>query len=105
MSSSYLRPASGRKAARLAPGARARYHGGGLVAEKLLILLQVIGVVMALAGLGGLGYCIVQGFRIRGAGLPPDQVRQRLNALIAVNLGSVAFAALGLAVLVAGLVL
>lgn len=74
-------------------------------AEKLLILLQVIGAVMALAGLGGLGYCIVQGFRIRGAGLAPDQVRQRLNTLIAVNLGSVAIAALGLAVLVAGLIL
>ena len=105
MSSSYLRPASGRKAARLAPGARARYHGGGLAAEKLVILLQVIGAGMALAGLGGLGYCIVQGFRIRGAGLAPDQVRQRLNTLIAVNLGSVAIAALGLAVLVAGLIL
>jgi hypothetical protein len=51
------------------------------------------------AGLGGLFYCIWQGYRIRSAGLPPEAVTARLRALIAVNLASVAAAGLGLACL------
>jgi hypothetical protein len=67
--------------------------------------LAALGLLMALLGLGGLGWCIAQGFRIRRAGLPPAEVHARLHRLLAVNLGSVAVAALGLAILVAGLLL
>ena len=67
--------------------------------------LIVLGVVVTLIGLGGLGWCIARSLAIRGAGLPPAEIQARLHRLIAINLGSVALAALGLAVLVVGLVL
>lgn len=73
--------------------------------ENTLIILVILGGLMIAAGLFGLGYCIAQGFRIRGGTLPADQVQAKLQGLIAVNLGSVALAALGLAVLLAGLLL
>ncbi len=68
-------------------------------------LLAPIGLLLTLAGLGGLGWCILQGLRIRRAALPPAEIHARLHRMLAINLGSVALAALGLAVLVAGLLL
>lgn len=65
--------------------------------------LAPLGLTVTIAGLVGLGYCIVQGLRIRRAGLPPAEIHARLHRLLAVNLASVALAALGLAILVAGL--
>jgi hypothetical protein len=67
--------------------------------------LAPIGLVVTLIGLAGLGYCIVQGLRIRRAGLPASEIHARLHRLLAVNLASVALAALGLAILLAGLML
>ena len=67
--------------------------------------LSLLGLVMSIAGLGGLGWCIAQGLKIRRAGLPPAEIHARLHRMIAINLGSVGLAALGLAVLVAGLLL
>jgi hypothetical protein len=67
---------------------------------KMLVLL---GVLLTIAGLGGLAWCIVQGLRIRRAGLPPETIHARLHRLIALNLGSVALATLGLACLLVGL--
>jgi hypothetical protein len=68
-----------------------------------LISLTVAGAVLVLAGLGGLVHCIRQGHSIRGAGLPPEEIRARLHKLIAINLASVAGAAIGLALVVVGL--
>ncbi len=70
-----------------------------------MIILTIIGGVLVAAGLFGLGWCIAQGFRVRGGKLPQDQVQAKLQSLIAINLGSVALAALGLALLLAGLLL
>ncbi len=70
-----------------------------------MIALVVLGSLVTAAGIFGLGYCILAGFRIRKAGLPPQEIHARLQKLLAVNLGSVATAALGLAILVAGLML
>ena len=67
--------------------------------------LVPLGLFITLLGLGGLGYCILQGLRIRRASLPPAEIHARLHRLVAVNLGSVALAALGLAILLAGLML
>jgi hypothetical protein len=67
--------------------------------------LVLIGAAMTAAGLGGLGYCIREGFVIRRDKPLPEVARARLQRLVAVNLGSVATAALGLAVVVAGLML
>jgi hypothetical protein len=67
--------------------------------------LAPLGAVITLAGLLGLGYCIIQGLRIRRAALPPAEIHARLHRLVAINLGSVALAGLGLAILVMGLML
>jgi hypothetical protein len=67
--------------------------------------LAPLGVSLTLAGLAGLFYCIVKGLQIRRAGLPPEEIHARLHRLLAVNLGSVALAALGLAIVLAGLLL
>ncbi len=63
------------------------------------------GILMTAAGLAGLGYCVLEGLRIRRAGLPAEEIHRRLHRLLAVNLGSVGLAALGLALVVAGLLL
>jgi hypothetical protein len=70
-----------------------------------MTILVVLGAMMVAAGMVGLGYCIRTGYAIRRDKPGPDAARARLNQLVAVNLGSVALAALGLAVLVVGLVL
>lgn len=68
-----------------------------------MILLTVIGVVLIFSGIGGLGFCIWKGFRIRRSGLPPAEIHAMLHKLIAVNLGSVALATFGLILVFLGL--
>jgi hypothetical protein len=68
-------------------------------------ILTSAGFVLVVAGLLGLAYCIRQGLRLRRGGLPPEAIVAELRKLLAVNVGSVALAALGLALLVAGLLL
>jgi hypothetical protein len=67
--------------------------------------LALLGLVLTIAGLAGLGWCILQGLRIRRSPLRPEEIYARLHQLLTVNLGSVAVAALGLAILIAGLLL
>ena len=67
--------------------------------------LVLLGLLLTLAGLGGLAWCILQGLRIRRAALSAAEIHARLHRLVAVNLASVALAALGLAALIAGLML
>jgi hypothetical protein len=68
-------------------------------------ILALLGLALVVAGLLGLGFCIRQGIVMRRGGLPPEEIQARLARLIAVNLGSVALAGLGLACLLAGLLL
>jgi hypothetical protein len=70
-----------------------------------MLPLAVLGLILTVAGLAGIGYCIAQGFRIRGAGHAPEEVRRRLHRLVAVNLGSVALAGIGLGMLLIGILL
>jgi len=65
----------------------------------------LLGLVLTVTGLAGLGYCVMQGIRMRKGNLPPDEIHARLHRLIAVNLGSVALSAIGLAVIVVGILL
>jgi len=67
--------------------------------------VAILGVAMVAAGLSGLGYCVREGVIIRRDKPAPDLARTRLRKLVAVNLGSVAVAALGLGVIVIGLTL
>lgn len=68
-------------------------------------LLAPLGLLLTLAGLFGLGWCIWRGLQIRRSALPPPQVQAALHRLIALNLASVGTAAIGLGLLVVGLVL
>ncbi len=70
-----------------------------------MIFLQILGGLMVAAGLGGLGYCILTGIRASRAGLEPEAMQRTLKRLVPINLASVGTAALGLAVLLAGLLL
>lgn len=64
-----------------------------------------IGAAMAVAGLGGLVWCIVVAARARAARLEGAAMEARLRSLVAVNLGALAVSALGLMLVVMGVML
>ncbi len=70
-----------------------------------MIVLVILGVVLVVASLVGLGHCIREGFRVRRDKLEPEAARARLQRLVAVNLGSMGLAALGLICVVMGVTL
>ncbi len=70
-----------------------------------MTLLVLLGALLTALGLFGLGYCIRQGFVIRRDKPSPEVARSALQRLVAVNLGSVALATIGLVLVVAGLML
>ena len=70
-----------------------------------MAILVYLGVALTAAGLAGLAWCILRVRAARRAGLPDDALRRRLQSAIAINLGSLALSALGLAMVVAGLLL
>lgn len=64
-----------------------------------------IGAAMAVIGLGGLAYCIRKAMEMKKSPLPPEEAQGVFQKLIAINMASVAFAFLGLGLVVAGLIL
>ncbi|MEM7644779.1 MAG: hypothetical protein AAF366_20000 [Pseudomonadota bacterium] len=64
-----------------------------------------IGTALALMGLGGLVWCVVVATRAKRAGLDGDEMAARLRGLVALNLGALALSALGLMLVVLGVVL
>lgn len=70
-----------------------------------MTLLVILGVVLVAASLVGLGHCIREGFRVRREKPAPEIARARLQRLVAVNLGSMGLAALGLVCVVVGVTL
>ncbi|TPE48287.1 hypothetical protein [Amaricoccus solimangrovi] len=71
----------------------------------MMMLVVILGGIMVAAGLIGLGYCVRAGFRIRREKPAPDVAEARFRLLLVVNFASVGLAALGLGLLVVGLVL
>ncbi|MEM9013294.1 MAG: hypothetical protein AAGE18_18905 [Pseudomonadota bacterium] len=65
-------------------------------------LLSIIGIAMTGLGLAGLAYCIREARRIRGPEVSDNDRRTRLARLVAVNMGAVAVAFLGLGLVVMG---
>lgn len=63
------------------------------------------GAAVTLAGLGGLVWCILAVARARRAGLAEEALRARLQSVIALNLGALFLSALGLMMVVAGIIL
>jgi hypothetical protein len=72
-----------------------------LSGSTAIVVLAILGFALVAGGLAGLAHCIREGYRIRGAGLPPAEVSARLRRLVTINMAAVGAAALGLAVLTA----
>ena len=70
-----------------------------------MAILVPLGAILTLAGVGGLVWCIVRVRGARRAGLPEAELRRRLQSAIALNLGALLVSALGLAMVVVGLIL
>ncbi|MCX7289046.1 MAG: hypothetical protein NTW20_16260 [Rhodobacterales bacterium] len=64
-----------------------------------------VGAVMTLLGVAGLGYCVVRAIRAKGAGLEDNDLRAELQRVIAINLAALGVSALGLALVVTGILL
>ena len=64
-----------------------------------------VGTALSLAGIAGLFWCILLVRRARRDGLDEAAMRARLQRIVALNLGALAVSALGLMVVVAGIVL
>ena len=63
------------------------------------------GAALTVVGLIGLGYCILRASRAKRAGLDDAAMRAELQQVVAINLGAVGLSALGLASVVAGILL
>ena len=70
-----------------------------------MAILVYLGVALTLAGLAGLVWCILRVRAARRAGLPDAELRRRLQSVVALNLGALLLSALGLSMVVAGLLL
>jgi hypothetical protein len=68
-------------------------------------ILVWIGAGLTLVGLLGLVWCIVLAVRARKSGLPDDEMRARLQRVVALNLGALAVSALGLMAVIVGIFL
>jgi hypothetical protein len=67
--------------------------------------LIYIGAIVTLLGLGGLGYCIKSALGLRTAQLDETEMTAKLQQLVPINLGSVFVAAIGLMMVVVGILL
>ncbi|MBY0351107.1 hypothetical protein [Tabrizicola sp.] len=63
------------------------------------------GAALTLAGLAGLIYCILRAARAKRAGLDDAAMRAELQRVVTINLAAVGASALGLAAVVAGILL
>jgi len=63
------------------------------------------GTILALIGVGGLGYCILRTLRARRAKLDDAAMRAELQRVVTINMAALGFSALGLAAVVAGILL
>lgn len=69
---------------------------------KFLILA---GALLSLGGVGGLIRCILLALRARKAGLDDDAMRARLQHIVTLNMIALGVSALGLMLVVAGILL
>ncbi|MES2814882.1 MAG: hypothetical protein V4720_08305 [Pseudomonadota bacterium] len=63
------------------------------------------GAALTVTGLAGLGYCILRATRAKRSGLDDAAMRAELQRVVAINLAAVGLSALGLAGVVAGILL
>lgn len=71
----------------------------------MIALLVPVGAGITLVGIAGLVWCVISANGVRKAQLSDEEAKARLGRLVAVNLGSLAVAGIGLMCLVTGLFL
>lgn len=64
-----------------------------------------IGAAITLAGLAGLVWCIATVAKAKRAGLSEDALRQRLQKVVALNLGALGLSTIGLMMVIIGIFL
>ncbi len=64
-----------------------------------------IGAAISLMGVGGLLYCIVLVVKARRANLPDEEMRARLQRIVALNMGALFLSFIGLMMVVVGILL
>lgn len=60
------------------------------------------GTTLAILGLFALGYCIVAAITAKRAGLPDQELRNRLSRIVSINMGALLVSVLGLMSVVIG---
>jgi hypothetical protein len=70
-----------------------------------MIAFVVIGILLTLAGLAGILWCIRQAGRLRRGDVPDSEVRAELGRLAFAHMAAIGAAFLGLGLLVVGLLL
>ena len=68
-------------------------------------ILIPLGALVALLGLAGLGYCIWLALAAKRANLPDDEMKARLQKVVALNMAAMGVSALGLMMVVLGITL
>jgi len=63
------------------------------------------GAALSMIGILGLVWCIILALRAKRSNLPDDQIKARLQQVVALNLGALAISALGLMMVIAGIIL
>lgn len=64
-----------------------------------------VGAAMTLLGVAGLGYCVLRAIRARRSGLEDSAMRAELQRVVAINMAALGVSALGLALVVTGILL
>jgi alkylhydroperoxidase/carboxymuconolactone decarboxylase family protein YurZ len=68
-------------------------------------LLIWSGALVSLLGVAGLGWCVAMALRLRKSGLGDEEMRSALQQVVAYNMGALAVSALGLMMVVLGIIL
>ena len=68
-------------------------------------ILVTLGAAVTLAGLAGLVWCILRVRAARRAALPDAELRRRIQSAVALNLAALLLSALGLSMVVTGVLL
>jgi ABC-type transport system involved in cytochrome c biogenesis permease subunit len=68
-------------------------------------VLVVIGAIVALAGVGGLFWCVRMVWKARREAKNDDDLRLRLQSVVSMNLAALGVSAIGLMLVVAGIIL
>lgn len=64
-----------------------------------------VGAGLTLIGVAALGYCVLRAIRARRAGLPDMEMRAELQRVVTINMAALGISALGLALVVSGILL